>query len=506
MVLSYFRNLAQDSKAWAARRRRFFPNLELLEERALLSANKTLGDIFYIEMENHNLTQPSGLGSPAQLLGNPAAPYLNSLMTPGNKNAKDTSFASNYYNVEFNNPTVSIHPSEPNYVWQEAGLAGPLNDADPYANTPNNIVNAPNLSALLQAAGIPWKSYQEDIDLIPASGSVNLPDPNSLTSTVAPQSQWTVPLSRFSGTSAAYVNPYNGSNQYNFAPKHDGQLFFEATNGGNNPTPSNPEALYYAPLQQLQTDLNNNTVDRYNLITPDQYNDMHSSLDNGFTYKGTFYTGDQASIAEGDNFLSIIVPQIMASKAYKKDGAIVIWFDETEGGNTTDYTLPLIVISRLAKGNAYDSTLTYTHSSDLRSLQELFGVNAPGGGFLGDANTPGTNDLADLFKSGALTPSTKGKVQIGDPGLSSLIVTLRGINSVNNQATSVATATSYHSSHAFNGLLPVTFSMTITPAQGLQSDFTMPAGTIDHNTGSVDPAIRDLDSGCLVSGFAEILQ
>ena len=38
-------------------------------------------------------------GSPEQLLGNPAAPYLNSLMTPGNPNAAQTSYASNYYNV-----------------------------------------------------------------------------------------------------------------------------------------------------------------------------------------------------------------------------------------------------------------------------------------------------------------------------------------------------------------------------------------------------------------------
>src|SRR5262249_22489404 len=31
-------------------------------------------------------------------------------------------------------------------------------------------------------------------------------------------------------------------------------------------------------------------------------------------------------------------------------------------------------------------TLTYTHSSDLKAMQEFFGVSAPGGGFLGDAN------------------------------------------------------------------------------------------------------------------------
>jgi hypothetical protein len=64
-------------------------------------------------------------------------------------------------------------------------------------------------------------------------GSVNQPAANSLTSTVAPGSEWTVPLVSFSGTSASYTNLYNGSNQYNFACKHDGQLFFADTNGGN---------------------------------------------------------------------------------------------------------------------------------------------------------------------------------------------------------------------------------------------------------------------------------
>jgi hypothetical protein len=401
-------------KVWSA----VFAALGLVAFGPVAYGNAVVGDVFYIAMEDHNLTQPSTLTLPQQILGNPAAPYLNSLMTPGNPSAAQTSYASNYYNVLYNNSTVSIHPSEPNYVWQEAGLTGPLNDADPYATTPNNLVNAPNLSGLLQSAGIPWKSYQEDIDLTPNSGSVNQPGANELTSTVAPQNQWTVPLMSFNGTSPSYTNAYNSSHQYNFATKHDGQLFFTATNGSSSTapdfSPSNPEAQHYAPLQQLQTDLNANTVARYNLITPDQYNDMHNSLSGGFTYNGVPYTGDPAAIAQGDNFLSQIVPIIMASQAYKNDGAIVIWFDETAGGNTLQFNLPEIVISPLAKGNAFNSTLTYTHSSDLKTMQELFGLPAPGGGFLGDANTPGTNDLSDLFMPGALPePSGLGLLAAG---------------------------------------------------------------------------------------------
>lgn len=47
------------------------------------AATPQIGHVFYIEMDNHNLTQPaSDTTAPKQLLGNPAAPFLNSLMTP----------------------------------------------------------------------------------------------------------------------------------------------------------------------------------------------------------------------------------------------------------------------------------------------------------------------------------------------------------------------------------------------------------------------------------------
>jgi hypothetical protein len=262
---------------------------------------------------------------------------------------------------------------------------------------PNNIVNSPNLSGLLQASGQSWKSYQEGIDLT-RNGS------NQLTNTVLPESQWIVPLSNFSGTSAAYTNAYNGSHQFNYAAKHNPQVFFTATNGGNDSTPSNPEAAYYAPLERLTTDLANNTVAQYNWITPDQFNDMHTALTGGFTYNGVHYTGDQAEIAQGDNFLSILIPQIMASQAYKNDGAIVIWNDETEGDGQIPglFTSTEIVISPLAKGNAYNSTIQYDHSSDLRTMQEIFGLTPDKGqAWLGGAAT--ATDLSDLFKPNALS-------------------------------------------------------------------------------------------------------
>ena len=63
----------------------------------------------------------------------------------------------------------------------------------------------------------------------------------------------------------ATPNPYNGSLQYNYAPKHNPMVYFSDTSGGNNTTTSNTQRLQYAPLQQLQTDLTNNTVSKIQL-------------------------------------------------------------------------------------------------------------------------------------------------------------------------------------------------------------------------------------------------
>jgi phosphatidylinositol-3-phosphatase len=365
-----------------------------------------LGDIFVISMENHNFTQPASQTSPNQLFGNPAAPFQNSLITPGNPNAAQTSYASNYQNAG-----VGIHPSLPNYIWSEAGSnLGVTNDNPPFSppGTGNNQNTTQHLSGLLQSQGTTWTSYQEDINLATNAS-------NQLTNTVLSKNQWTVPLNPIAGTSPAYINPYNASNQFDYAPKHNPQVYFTDTNGGNNATPSNPLSQHYAPLQQLLTDLSNNTVSKYNWITPDQFNDSHSTLAGGFTYNGVHYTGDQASIAQGDHFLSIIVPQIEASQAYKNNGAIIIWWDETEGGDNAAHTLEEIVISPLAKGNAYTNNIFYTHSSDLLTMEELFGLGCIGG-------SCGANDLSDLFKPGAIPsavpePPTWAMVLLGFAGL-----------------------------------------------------------------------------------------
>ena len=332
-----------------------------------------VGNVFVIAMENHNFTQPTPTSSPQQILGNPAAPYINSLVTPGNPNSVQVSFATAYYNAG-----VHVHPSEPNYVWAEAGTDfGVHTDADPNPANGNTFYDqAIHLTAQLNAAGISWKNYQEDVQL---SSS---------------------PIISASGANAPAPNPFYGTTQFNYAVKHNPMAFFSDTAVEN---------VY--PLAQLFQDMNNNTVGRYNWITPNQFNDAHSALTGGFTYGGTHYTGDQASIAQGDNFLSQIVPQIMASAAYQNNGVIIIWWDETEKGDDTSHTIPEIVISKLAKGNAYVSSVPLNHSSDIKTMEELFNlsfINNPiptaetdvtGNGY---NNVAIVNDLRDLFVDGAI--------------------------------------------------------------------------------------------------------
>ena len=131
----------------------------------------------------------------------------------------------------------------------------------------------------------------------------------------------------------------------------------------------------------------------------------------GFKYQGIHFSGDQAAVAQGDNFLSIVVPEIMASPAYQTNGVIVIWWDETEGGDDANFTLLEIVISPLAKGNAYASSVPMSHSSDIKTWEEVFGlaelnnpIPATETNSFGGFNAVSTsNDLGDLFVPGVIS-------------------------------------------------------------------------------------------------------
>src|SRR6266850_7142616 len=184
--------------------------------------------VFVVAMENHNWTQPANqfTGGIQQVYQNPNAPFINSLVNGTAYSvingsvvhiSEQVAYATAYTNVlataSGNNP--HIHPSEPNYIWAEAGTNfGVLNDNDPYTGGTNQNTSL-HLSNLLTQAGKTWKSYQEDIDLTQNGAG-------QLTNVALPRFDWTVPLSSFSGVIAAgTVNQFNGANQYNYAAKHN---------------------------------------------------------------------------------------------------------------------------------------------------------------------------------------------------------------------------------------------------------------------------------------------
>jgi len=262
--------------------------------------------VFVILMENHNWDQitPS------------VAPYIwNTLIPMG-------AHADQYYNPPGN------HPSEPNYVWLEAGAnLGLTTDADPSAS--NSSATPDHLVAYLKNNGVSWKTYQEDID----------------------------------GMQCPLVSSGN------YAAKHNPFVFFQDVTDNNN-LGSAYCIAHMRPFTELASDLANNTVAQYNFITPNLCNDMHD-----------------CSVTTGDTWLSQTVPAILSSQAYADGGMVLITWDEGEGG---DGPIGMIVLSPFARVN-YSNAIQYTHSSTLRTVQEIFGATP----LLRDAAN--ATDLSDLL-------------------------------------------------------------------------------------------------------------
>jgi len=271
--------------------------------------------VFMIVMENHNWSS---------IKNSPSAPYINQSLLP------IASSTEQYYNPP------GIHPSEPNYLWLEAGTHfGITDDGDPQTN---HQATSAHLVTLLTQAGISWKSYQEDI----------------------------------SGTDC----PLQSQGLY--GAKHNPMVFFDDVTDTNNPQSATCIA-HIRPYTELANDLQQNSVARYNFITPNLCNDMHGAVE----------CAAADTIALGDTWLANEVPKILASQAYKQNGVLFITWDEGEGGS--DGPIGMIVLSSHAKGAGYTNSLHYTHSSTLRTIQEIFGVTP----LLGDAAN--ATDLSDLF-------------------------------------------------------------------------------------------------------------
>ncbi len=167
---------------------------------------KTLNHVFIIVDEN----QPS-----ANIIGNPSAPYLNSLI-------KQYALATNYSAV--------AHPSLPNYLALTSGSTdGITTDCNP--PSAGCEVNVKNIADEIQSSGRTWKEYAESM-----------------------------PSNCYAYNSGLY------------ATKHNPFLYYSDII--NNPSRCQSHVV---PFSQMAIDLRSvQTTPNYAFITPNLCNDMHN--------------------------------------------------------------------------------------------------------------------------------------------------------------------------------------------------------------------------------------
>ncbi len=274
----------------------------------------------------------------AAIYGSASAPYINTQLLP--RAARANAFAD---------PLPDALPSEPHYVWMEAGTnqfsdATFTTDADPSAT--NSTASTAHLATQMDAAKPPvsWLSYQEGLNASTGACPVH--------------------------SSGFYV------------AKHDPYLFFQDI-AGSPPSPASALCAAhhraYTPAALAQ-DLQQGAVAQYNFITPDVCHDMH----------GASGCPGSDDIRSGDDWLAAALPPLIAY-ADANDGVILIVWDEPVGGSTL---IPFIAIGPKVKPG-YASNVRFTHSSLTKTVEEAFGLPIL-------PTVAGASDFSDLFLPGAL--------------------------------------------------------------------------------------------------------
>lgn len=280
--------------------------------------------VFVILMENHSWATIATAAS--------SATYINSELVPMGAHAE-----------QYLTPPGN-HPSEPNYIWLEAGdNLGITNDAAPAAN--HRATD--HLTQQLDEKHVSWKSYAEDI--------------------------------------AGDVCPLTPTGH--FDPKHTPQLYFDDVTDTNDPT-SKRCIEHIRPFTELESDLAAGKVARFNFITPNLCHDMHGVVGLACPIVGSDL------VKAGDDWLRANVPKILESQAFTRNGALFVTWDEGDESLTSDASdgpIGMIVLSPLAR-KGYKTATRFDHSSTLRTFERIFDVP-----FLRGAKD--ATDLGEMFMS-----------------------------------------------------------------------------------------------------------
>jgi hypothetical protein len=257
------------------------------------------------------------------------APYINNMLLSMGAHA-----------TNFTDELAQAIPSEPHYVWMEAATnkfsdVTFTSDADP--STSNTTQSHAHLATQITASGTAtWRTYQEGLD----------------------------------GTTGACPITSNAF----YAAKHDPFVFFQDIVGNPPSATSAVCTAHHKAYSAFAADLASGDVASYTFITPNLCNDMH----------GATGCPNSNTIASGDTWLSTELPPILTYAAAHA-GVVFITWDE---GDTTG-KMPFIALGPTVKAG-YTGTATYSHSSQVKSVEEIFGLPVL-------STAMSATDFSDLF-------------------------------------------------------------------------------------------------------------
>ena len=235
-------------------------------------------------------------------------------------------------------------PSEPHYIWMEAGtdaFADHTFTTDDPPSAANSTGDSNHLVTQLAQAdnGADWTSYQEGLDA--ATGACPLTDDGF------------------------------------YRPRHNPFVFFRDVVGMPPSTLAPACAAHHRPLSALAADLAAGSVNAYNFITPNLCHDGH----------GATGCPDSNLAQAADRWLSETLPSLIAFANANEGVIFLVWDQGARSGQ-----LPFIAVGPHVKAG-YAGSVGYSHSSLLKSLEEILGV-----AILPPVSA--ANDFSDLFEAG----------------------------------------------------------------------------------------------------------
>ena len=250
--------------------------------------------------------------------------------------------------------------------------------------------SVPTLFNQLDAAGVGWKGYAQDLGNADASGPTHDAGAQYCGAPYATPSA--SPTTSTGQPNTAQPNPGGANATDQYVPKHFPFPWFESllASGDCN---SAHIANFFDPANGLYHDLQSEaTTPAFSWISPNNCSDAHDAVCHGNNLSGGFSDpntpkaplNNTGGLYASDLFLEHVIPEIEASPAFKDGGLIDITFDEAFPPFT--YTGNSFVNSTAVSPNAAASI-----SSD-SAAETLFGhgVNAEPAG----PNTPLAKDAA----------------------------------------------------------------------------------------------------------------